>query len=171
MLKPQDIVVLLKLVSADQEVWSYRNLAEQLDMSTSVIHASLKRCMDCKLARDNGECIVPHYPNLLEFLTHGISYAFSPKKGGLTRGMPTAHAAPPIAKHFAKTNEPPPVWPDFKGTVRGLSLEPLYRGVPFAAKQDPELYELLALVDAIRIGRIREKQLAIRSLTKRLSDS
>ena len=85
------------------------------------------------------ESTAPHYPNLLEFLTHGISYVFSPKKGGLTRGIPTAHAAP--------------------------------RGVSCAIKQGLELYKLLALNGAIRIGRSREKQLAIQSLTERLSEN
>jgi hypothetical protein len=32
--------------------------------------------------------------------------------------------------------------------------------VPKAAKRDPHLYELLALLDAVRIGRARERNLA-----------
>ncbi len=37
-----------------------------------------------------------------------------------------------------------------------------------AVKGDHQLHELLSLVDAIRVGRVREKQLAIGELKKRL---
>ena len=37
-----------------------------------------------------------------------------------------------------------------------------------AALQDPRLYELLALVDAIRDGRAREREIAVRELTSRI---
>jgi hypothetical protein len=35
-------------------------------------------------------------------------------------------------------------------------------------QNDTQLYELLAMVDAIRVGRAREKNLAIGELTKRI---
>lgn len=87
--------------------------------------------------------------------------------GGLTRGLPTAHAAPPLRDQFAASDEPPPVWADPEGTVRGQELEPLYRSVPKAARADKELYELLALVDAVRSGRARERELAVKELRTR----
>jgi hypothetical protein len=40
--------------------------------------------------------------------------------------------------------------------------------VPAAARQDESLWELLALVDAIRIGSARERGLAAEELEKRL---
>jgi len=85
----------------------------------------------------------------------------------VTRGMPTAHAAPPLSEEIMG-DDLPPVWPDPEGTVRGETLEPLYRTVPMAARNDPQLYELLALVDAIRIGRARERNLAEKHLKERL---
>jgi hypothetical protein len=60
------------------------------------------------------------------------------------------------------------VWPNAEGSVRGLTLEPLHKAAPKAAQHDPVLYELLALIDAIRDGRTRERQLAERELTARL---
>jgi hypothetical protein len=62
-----------------------------------------------------------------------------------------------------------PVWPDPEGEVRGEELRPLYRSVPEAARRDPALYELLALVDAIRAGRARERTIAIEELKRRLA--
>jgi hypothetical protein len=65
-------------------------------------------------------------------------------------------------------NEHPPVWPDPDGSARGYKLEPLYGSVPKAAKQDKALYELLALVDAVRDGRARERKIAAEHLHDRL---
>lgn len=111
----------------------------------------------------------PNRAALLEFLTHGIKYAFPAKRGNLTRGMPTAHGAPPLAALIDSGGEPLPVWPDPEGEVRGESFEPLYRSAPKAARRDPQLYEILCLVDAIRGGRARERTLAEKLLRERLA--
>ena len=42
-LKPQDIVILLKLVASGEIDWSYPSLAHDLFMSASEIHAGIKR--------------------------------------------------------------------------------------------------------------------------------
>jgi len=112
----------------------------------------------------------PNRANLKEFLIHGVRYAFPVRRGGLVRGIPTAHAAPPLKQQIAESFDPPPVWPDGNGSARGLEFSPLYRNVPAAARRDPRLYELLALVDAIRDGRAREREIAIRELTARIDE-
>ena len=81
----------------------------------------------------------------------------------------TAFASKPLASRFISDNEPPPIWPDAEGAVRGESFSPLYKSVPLAARNDPELYELLALVDAIWGGSPRERELAKKGLKIRLS--
>ena len=60
------------------------------------------------------------------------------------------------------------VWPYPKGEERGQSVEPLYPTVVESAQQNPKLYELLALVDALRVGRVRERELAAIELEKRV---
>ena len=82
--------------------------------------------------------------------------------------MPTVHAAPPLEDKFAPSEEPPPVWPDPEGRVRGTAFSPIYKAAPVAARQDKPLYELLVLVDAIRDGRARERQFAVTELRRRL---
>jgi len=62
----------------------------------------------------------------------------------------------------------PLVWPHPEGQVRGESLEPLYPSAVDAALKDTKLYECLALVDALRVGRARERKLAIDFLTQSL---
>ena len=103
-----------------------------------------------------------------EFLIHGVKYVFPVQRGEATRGMPTAYAAPPLSDQIAADGDLPPVWPDAEGSVRGVTLEPLHRAVPNAARKDPTLYEILALIDALRDGRVRERQLAERELSARL---
>jgi hypothetical protein len=165
-LKPQDIVILLKLVSLGDRPWSYNVLAVELAMSPSEVHSGVKRAAAARLLDPQRN--VPILRALQEFLVHGVKYAFPPDRGPLTRGLPTAYAAPPLNTLIVLPDEPPPVWPDPEGKVRGYAFSPLYPSVPKAAALDPVLYELLALVDAIRDGRARERELAIKELTARL---
>jgi hypothetical protein len=167
MLKPQDIMILLKLAARGEKPWRYDLLAKELGMSPSEVHAGFKRAQKAHLADPISR--QPIYLALEEFLTHGIRYAFPSETGDMTRGIPTSYAAEPLKRFFGKTTEPPPVWPCPNGTARGLSFKPLYQSVTKAVFQDAQLYELLALVDAIRGGKARERQIATRELKKRLS--
>jgi hypothetical protein len=106
---------------------------------------------------------------LLEFLVHGVKYAYPPERGPLTRGIPTGYAAAPLKSLITQPDEPPPVWPDPEGQVRGYALAPLYRSVPKAVGRDPRLHELLALVDAVRDGRAREREMAVKELSRQLA--
>jgi hypothetical protein len=105
---------------------------------------------------------------VVEFLVHGLKYVFPPHRGGMTRGIATSYAAAPLNRFIARGEEPIPVWPFAEGNERGVELEPLYRTVPFAALRDPALYELLAIADALREGRARERKIAEEQLRLRL---
>jgi hypothetical protein len=163
--KSLDILVMLKLV-VDRQLKTYAQLSTELGISASEIHAAVRRCIHAGLIDPEGRR--PLRKPLEEYLLHGVRYAFPAKRGPLARGIPTAHAAPPLASQV-NSEDLPPVWPDPNGEVRGFSLEPLYESVPLAARLNPELYELLALVDAIRMGRARERRLAGEELKKRLT--
>lgn len=86
----------------------------------------------------------------------------------MTRGVPTSWAAPPLNRHIAPSPEPPPVWPHPEGSIRGLELTPLHKTAPKVALADVKIYELLALVDCIREGRARERDIAVKELTQRI---
>ena len=62
------------------------------------------------------------------------------------------------------------VWPDANGKQRGIALKPIYHSVPKALRENPDqdFYELLAIVDVIRSGRARERNLAVQLLKERL---
>jgi hypothetical protein len=165
-LKPQDIVVLLKLASRADPEWTYPQLAVELSMSPSELHASVKRSTSAGLL-DLSRAV--NRSALLEFLVHGLKYVFPPERGAVTRGTPTAHSAPPLSAQFRSTRDMPTVWADPDGSMRGEGLKPLYPSVPRAARADARLHEWLALVDAIRAGRGRERELAIKELQNRLA--
>lgn len=168
MLKPQDVLVMLKLFAIGDREWSYNTLALELGMSPSQVLYACQRAVVAKLAVKNGEKVVPHLQNLKSFIVNGLPFVFYPVRGELVRGMPTGHGAEPLASIMVADNDPVPVWPDPKGTVRGMTLEPLFRSVPEAARNDQKLYELLVLVDAIRSGNARERKIAIDLLGKEL---
>ena len=165
MLKPQDVVVTLALASVPPAERTYASLAGMLRMSASETHAAVKRATASGLV--DGATRAPRRSALLEFLVHGIRFAFPAVRSGLTRGVPTSYGTAPLAG-LLHSDGPPPVWPHPEGTVRGEGLEPLYRAVPAAALANPALHELLALVDALRSGRARERKLAADELARRL---
>jgi len=140
-------------------------------MSASEINAGVKRALRARLLVQLGEGKQPR-PNrkaIEEFLIHGVKYAFPPDHGSIVRGMKTSYAVSPLADQLVQDDVNPPVWPYAEGKDRGPSLSPLYRSAPMAAEQDPVLYELLSLVDAIRDGRAREREIAENMLMQRLN--
>jgi hypothetical protein len=143
-------------------------LGFELSISASEIHASLKRLTLSRLMSRDADGNRPVLEAVEEFLLHGVKYAFPAKRGEVTRGVLTAYAAPPLNKHIQQGSELPPVWPFAEGQHRGISLEPLYRTAPAAALRDESLYEMLALIDAVRDGRARERHLATKELSERI---
>jgi DNA-binding Lrp family transcriptional regulator len=167
-LKPQDVVVVLKLLQYQGKRPSFSRIGLDLSMSPSEVHAAVKRARAAHLLHGAAFDDRPNIQALAEFLVHGVKYAFPAQRGGLSRGVATSYAAPPLNDQISPGSDPPPVWPYAEGTARGIALEPLYPKVPEATSRDPFLYELLALVDAIREGRARERSIAVKELTKRL---
>ncbi|HEX7668108.1 MAG TPA: hypothetical protein VF395_00925 [Polyangiaceae bacterium] len=165
MLKPQDIFVALRLVDASPGERAFPKLAEALGISASEAHAAVKRAVQSGLVDSESRSV--RKEALREFLIHGLRYVFPAEWSGITRGVPTSYAAPPLKAKFAD-GEMPPVWPHAEGTARGEGLAPLYKSAPSAALRDPHLYEWLALVDAVRAGRARERKLATQEIERRL---
>lgn len=166
-LKPQDVVILLKILALGHESWFHHTLAQDLGMSQSEISQSLNRSKYAGLI-DEGRKKVNKLA-FTEFLIHGMAYVFPQHPGALVRGILTAHAAEPL-NLIINANEKY-VWPYAKGNDRGQAIEPLYSSVVEAALKDKVLYEMLTLVDAIRVGRIREKEIAKKELEKRILNS
>lgn len=167
-LKPQDVYVALKLVVAGFRRAPYSQLADELVMSPSEVHASVKRGQASGLLHGPGLAHRPNLGALEEFLIHGLKYVFPAERGEMTRGVATSWGAPPLCGLIASTDDPIPVWPYAEGAKRGFSLLPLYKTAPLAALRDEAFHELLVLADALRDGRVRERKLAEGALRQRL---
>jgi hypothetical protein len=165
-MKPQDVVILLKIIALGTESWQQVPLAESLKMSQSEISQSIARSKFARLLDPAGKRVLPH--NFMDFLQYGLAFVFPEVPGPMVRGLPTSHSAAPLDKLIRSKEDY--VWPWSKGKVRGHGIEPLYPTVPDAASRDEKLYELLALTDALRVGRVREKNLAVAELKKRILD-
>ena len=160
-----DIYALAKLALEDG-VRPYAVVAGELEMSASEFHAAVRRLGQAGLVDPKDRRI--RQGAVREFLIHGLRYVFPATPGGLTRGMPTSFAAPPLSELISFGKENAPVWPDALGDSLGYGIEPLHPSAPKAARRDGRLYELLALIDALREGRNRERQIAIDELMKRI---
>src|SRR5260370_15358271 len=148
-LKPQDVYVALKIVAARSNRAPYSQLAAELVMSPSEVHAAVQRAQRCHLLHGPRLNNRPNFGALEEFLVHGLKYVFPPERGEVTRGVPTSYAAEPLRGIIAQGNEPAPVWPYEEGKQRGIAFEPLYKTAPIAALRDPSFYDYLALAKAL----------------------
>lgn len=162
--KSLDIYVLLKLSLLD-EFSSYVGLGNKLMMSASEVHASVQRSIIAGLIHP--ESRLPMRRPFEDYLFHGVRYAFPAPLGAVTRGVPTAYAAPPL-NQFIEYSDLPPVWLSNKGDVKGVRIEPLHKSAQHMREKEPRFYEVLALVDALRMGRRREYDHAVEELKKRL---
>ncbi len=163
-MRPQDVVILLKIAAKGKKSWRMKDIASELGISASEVSESFNRSILAGLLNSDKQQLMKSA--LVEFLQHGLKYVFPQKPGALVRGIPTAHAAPPL-QQLIQSDELY-VWQWAEGKTRGQSVEPLHPAVPKACLRDAKLYELLALTDALRLGRVREQKLAIEELQKRM---
>lgn len=171
MLKPQDCIILLKLLANPGVEWSQRQLAEALCISLAETNAGLRRLVEAGLLRRvKTSQFLPIVAAAEEFLINGLKYLIPAKLGEYTRGIPTAVGAPIFQDKVALGDYPIPVWPDAEGFNRGVALNPIHPVIPKALRKAPDepFYELLVLIDSIRSGRPRERNIAIKLLKERL---
>ncbi|HEY5816196.1 MAG TPA: hypothetical protein VIS95_07640 [Solirubrobacterales bacterium] len=147
MLKGQDVVVLLKLLGSAEPL-PVRDLAGELGFDAAGTHRALRRLDEAGLYSAERRR-VPQAP-AEEFLIHAVKFSFPASWGPEVGGIPTAWAAEPLKDALADSAGLLPVWPYYKGTMRGLELEPLHPMVPEAAQTNAELWRRLSLVDALR---------------------
>lgn len=173
-LKPQDLFVTLKVLTLGASSWNQRDLAESLGMSLSEANGAIKRAIRAGLmiggeTRNQTPRAVPYA--LEEFIKHGVRYSFPIERGAITRGIPSGVVGAQLdgANLKLKENEIP-VWPSPLGKVRGIGIKPLYKSIPAVVEREEnkKLYTMLALVDVIREGRLREKNLASAAITRLL---
>lgn len=162
-LKGRDLLVLFKLCGA-KESWNFRELASNLGISVSQVHESLARAAKGRLYAPATRAI---NRDALWKVVVAIPHLFPPELLGATTGLATAHSASPLRQELAKGGEDF-VWPARGGKQRGQGLEPISKTVPESCRKDESLHEILSLVDALRVGKARERELAERFLKERI---
>lgn len=171
-LKPQDLLILLKVVAHPPQHWTYAALGATLFMSASEAHASVKRAVASGLAvAPTRGAWSPVRTNLLEFVLHGARYVWPATLGPVKRGVPTSFGIAPLDSQLTVASGEAPVWAHPTGKAKGPTVTPLYRTAPQAALADPDLHRLLALLDALRTGRARERALASKLMEMELMHS
>ena len=80
-LKPQDVVILLKLVAIGKENWSFSSLSTALYMSPSEVHAGSHRAIAAGLAVKTNDRIKPAIRSLEELLIHGLLHGWGIRPG------------------------------------------------------------------------------------------
>lgn len=163
-LKPQDIALLLKVFSKGKLEWRQVDLAAELEISQGEVAKSLSRLKRSGLVSQK----LVNRSAMLEFLIHGLKYVFPISIGALAVGVPTAISSPFFKSKIAQGDWDSYVWPSSKGSARGQIIVPLYPQLVEAALKDEKFYELMSLVEVLRMGRARERKIAEEELRKKV---
>ncbi len=159
-MRPHDIAILMKVFTKRNEKWFMKDLAKELDISSSEVSQSLARSRWAGLLSADKQHV--HLQRMEAFLEHGLPYVFPAKPGRMVRGVATAYSAKPLSKYIR--SQETVVWPYAYGDQRGQAIEPLHANTPQACLQDTTYYALMALVDGFRIGKTRETALTAECL-------
>jgi DNA-binding Lrp family transcriptional regulator len=165
-MRPHDIVILLKMLILSDENWTFAEIAKALQISESEVSYAMDRNAIAGLVSADKKRV--NKLALRDFLIYGLKYVFPPQPGASTRGIATAHSAPPVNQFVVEGNENY-VWKYYKGAKRGNSIVPLYDKIPKIVENQPKLYEFLTIIDTLRIGKKREIEIAVQELDKRLN--
>lgn len=163
MLSPTDLYILAGALADDRDGVTLRELAGSLHVDHTLVHRALKRAEAAGLYASSSKQV--NRANFEELMTHAARFIAPARLGELTRGMPAAWAAEPISTIIHQpTGEPPPVWPDALGAMRGQALAPLHPSAVQASQDSPALASLLSIIDSLRAGDVRVRNIAASSL-------
>jgi len=165
-MRPQDVVILLKMITLHNRVWTFAEIANALQISEAEVSYAMERNKLAGLVNPDKNKV--NKLAMREFLIYGVKYVFPPQVGHSARGIATAHSAPPVKDYITEGNEHY-VWAYYKGTKRGNTIVPLYPKIPKIIENQSELYEFLTIIDTLRIGKKREMEIAVNELDKRLN--
>lgn len=161
-LRGVDVLVVLGLLRHRAGEWTVRMIARELHMPLATVQRSLGR-LGTTPAFDSERRHVD-IAGCEELFEHALLFVAPASMGQRARGMPTAWAVPALAKRLRVSADAlQPVWPAPRGRVRGVAVRPLHAGVLALAASDPEMHELLALTDAVRLGdpKVSKRALAL----------
>lgn len=169
-MQPGDLLPLLALLRHDRDTsWTVRSLASELHLPPAAVQRSLARLGETPAYHPTRRRV--SRSAAMDLLEHALPFLAPTRLGGPTRGVRTAWAAPVLASRFAPTDDPPPVWPAPTGDSRGPAVEPLHPAAVAVATDDPWMYDMLAVLDGIRLGDARVRGIARELLHERLAQT
>jgi hypothetical protein len=165
-LRAHDVLLACRIFSLGESrtEWTYQRLAEDLRISHGEAHNSADRGRRSGLLLPSREV---SRRMLRDLLVVGVPRVFYAVREGAAEGTPTSIYARSLSSHFSPDGQLPLVWPG-EGGVRGMALQPLCGQAPALAAVDPVVYELLALVDAVRAGAPDDSRRAVVMLDRRV---
>jgi hypothetical protein len=169
MLHPSDVYVLAGLVSLADDDWTFRSLADKLEVPHASVQRGLARAAEAELFLPGSRGV--HLPNFEEFLVHGVRFLAPARLGAVVPGVPAAWAASPMVDLIRESGDAlPPVWPAAEGRVRGQALEPLHPSAVVSSAAFPEFGEILAIIDCLRAGDVRVRSVAADAVIRALRE-
>lgn len=168
-LKAQDTLLAVKYWSLAQggERYSLRELADLLGISAGEISKSTQRLLRAQLLVERDDYMHARKDTLLEWLCFGVRYAYPFESVGYGRGLATSWNCLLVESEMSPL-EPAWVWAMPSGKSEGVLVKPIHPAIPLAASKDENLYQMFALVEAIRGGKPRELSIARDTLKKLL---
>ena len=164
-MRPYDILIALKIVSFNSEDWRIIDIAYNIHLSPSEVYDGINRLHKAEIMHMRKHVVKKHF---VEFLIHGVKYCFPAIPGIKSRGILTAHSSEFFKKIISDYKKDTYVWPSEKGNASGTSIIPFHKNIPEFIQKDRFMYEYLSYIDAIRIGRKREKAYAEKQILKLL---
>ena len=158
-LQPIDLLVAAKVAVSEDPSAPVRELEAELDVSKSTVANSLRRLNALGLVKNEAGGRRVNRLALRECFEQAVRWVAPADVGKFELGLPTAHASEAMASKLMGDADPV-VIPVPEGPMRGRAVKPLHPAAPKAAQRDPKLYRLLAIVDSLRIGGAREREVA-----------
>lgn len=160
MLKHQDFAVAFDAARLQHNGhWNQADICADLGMSKAAVSRAVQRLRHADVIRADRVSLLA-----LAMLLPALRY-LAPAELDRSRqvvGVPTSVSAPTFEGQIR--HRTPLVWPSEQGGMAGYPMQPLHEAIPAVVADNPQLYAMLAYLDAAREGRAREYGMAVEGL-------
>jgi len=157
-MQPQDLLIALFLILEKKKTYQ-KDIADRLKISRAAVSYSVNRLIKLNLLSQDKERIMAQ--TILDFIKYAIHIVYPAQQGPRVKGILTGDIT--LLDNTILSDDKY-VWKSSLGHDIGQEISPLYRSAPEIAASEPALYKALQLIDIIRIGNSREKNLAFKKL-------
>jgi hypothetical protein len=154
-IKPQDIVILGKLIS--EKLWpSQKEIADSLNLSQAEISHALNTLDHIGLINLSNKKI--NKLAITEFVTHALKYLYPIEKKGTGRGILIGPSSS-IFKEKVRSDDYNYIWPNSNGDSKGIIVTPLLPELSSTVLSNEIMCQFLNVVEVFRgLGGVRHVQ-------------